>query len=282
MAKGLSVHVGLNAVDPTHYAGWAGPLAACEFDARDMESIARANGFQPTVLLTTEATAEAVTDVIRAAATELKSGDILFLSYSGHGGQIEDSNGDEDDRKDETWCLFDRQLIDDELYTLWSEFDPGVRIFVLSDSCHSGSAARDTLDVVGIEPIVAAVGADGGAEGAPRLKVMPERLQRDVYQQHKQLYDDIQDNTTAYDKTELQVAVLLISGCQDSQTSADGDRNGLFTQVLRNVWADGAFDGDYRRFCKNIVAGMPLWQVPNFFWAGQPSAEFEQQRPFSV
>jgi metacaspase-1 len=45
MAKGLSVHVGLNAVDPTHHAGWAGPLAACEFDA----SIARANGFQPTV-----------------------------------------------------------------------------------------------------------------------------------------------------------------------------------------------------------------------------------------
>jgi len=83
MAKGLSVHVGLNAVDPTHYADWAGPLAACEFDARDMESIARANGFQPTVLRTTEATAEAVTDVIRAAATELKSGDILFLSYSG-------------------------------------------------------------------------------------------------------------------------------------------------------------------------------------------------------
>jgi hypothetical protein len=26
MAKGLSVHVGLNAVDPTHYAGWAGRL----------------------------------------------------------------------------------------------------------------------------------------------------------------------------------------------------------------------------------------------------------------
>ena len=32
-ATGLSLHVGLNAVDPAHYAGWSGPLNACEADA---------------------------------------------------------------------------------------------------------------------------------------------------------------------------------------------------------------------------------------------------------
>ena len=40
MAKGYSLHVGLNAVDPAHYEGWDGALAACEFDADDMAELA--------------------------------------------------------------------------------------------------------------------------------------------------------------------------------------------------------------------------------------------------
>ena len=51
-----------------------------------------------------------------------------------------DASADEPDRTDETWVLFDRQLVDDELYEMWPQFVPGVRILVLSDSCHSGTA----------------------------------------------------------------------------------------------------------------------------------------------
>ena len=281
MARGLSIHIGLNRVDPAHYAGWDGQLRACEFDAKDMEAIARAKGFEPTLLLTNDATADAVIEAIRKASDALAADDILLLSYSGHGGQIDDQNSDEDDRKDETWCLFDRQLIDDELYTVWSEFKPGARVFMLSDSCHSGSAARGALEIVGAEVINDTVGTADN-EDEPRLKVLPTDLQKKVYKQHKELYDTIQANTTAYDKTEIPARVLLISGCQDSQTSADGDRNGLFTQALRTVWDDGKFEGNYRDLAKKVVALMPLWQVPNFFWAGTPDLEFEQQRPFTI
>ena len=35
-ARAMSLHIGLNAVDPKHYGGWSGPLAACEFDANDL------------------------------------------------------------------------------------------------------------------------------------------------------------------------------------------------------------------------------------------------------
>ena len=45
--------------------------------------------------------------------------------------------------QDETWCIYsDRQLVDDELYSLWAQFAAGVRIFVLSDSCHSGTVLK--------------------------------------------------------------------------------------------------------------------------------------------
>ena len=50
--KGISLHIGLNAVNAADYGGWDGPLAACEFDANDMTAIAKTKGFKPTVLLT--------------------------------------------------------------------------------------------------------------------------------------------------------------------------------------------------------------------------------------
>ena len=51
------------------------------------------------------------------------------------GGQINDIHNDEPDGLDETWALYDRELIDDELYAMWSHFRPGGGIFILSDSC---------------------------------------------------------------------------------------------------------------------------------------------------
>ena len=60
MARGMSLHIGLNAVDPAHYNGWDGALTACEFDANDMESLAQSRGFETTKLLTGEAMADAI------------------------------------------------------------------------------------------------------------------------------------------------------------------------------------------------------------------------------
>lgn len=45
MAQGVAVCIGLNSVSPDHYQGWSGPLRACEFDARDMELLAKSQGF---------------------------------------------------------------------------------------------------------------------------------------------------------------------------------------------------------------------------------------------
>jgi hypothetical protein len=77
------------------------------------------------------------------------------------------------------------------------------------------------------------------------------------------------------------VPILLISGCQDNQTSADGDHNGRFTEEVLKVWNHGRFDGNYPRFHAEIVAGMPSNQTPNLYTLGPVSA-FLRQRPFSV
>ncbi len=115
-ANARSLHIGLNAVSPAAYGGWDGPLAACEFDAKDMAAIAKSRGMKTTLLLTKKGTRAHVLATVRSAAKRLVKGDFFFLTYSGHGGQVPDVTGEETDKQDETWCLYDGQLIDDELY----------------------------------------------------------------------------------------------------------------------------------------------------------------------
>jgi metacaspase-1 len=274
----MALHIGLNRVDSRHYrdkAGrpWDGALDGCEFDAADMHELAKAQGLDGPVLLSAEATTEAVVDAIRAAAQRLASGDLFFLSYSGHGGQLTDYDGDEfDDHADETWLLYDRELVDDELFALWKEFKPGVRILVLSDSCHSGSMNRGAREAY--DPIRAEAGA--------KTREMPVEVQRATYCAHRELYDQIQAAHPKGDQVELGAHVLLISGCQDDELSLDGMGNGRFTGTLLRVWDGGAFEGDYAGLHRVILDRMPATQQPNLSPLPPRSPAFEQQRPFTV
>lgn len=280
MPHGVSIHLGLNSVDPNQYDGWDGRLVACEFDANDMAALAAEQGFESRKLLTAEATSEALQTALEAAAETLVEDDVLLLTYSGHGGQVPDLNGDDADQMDETWVLYDRQVVDDELYSLWGRFKPGVRIAVLSDSCHSGSVVRDLQEAVRPEALSLSGRLTG--DGPPRMRAMPVDVSQRVYRAHQKLYDEIQKNVPALESADVQASVLLISGCQDNQTSADGNRNGLFTQTLLGVWDEGHFRGSYRTFRKRIAEKMPPWQSPNFYAVGKRDRGFERERPFTV
>jgi hypothetical protein len=279
MAKGISIHIGLNTVDPAHYNGWDGQLQACEYDAKDMQKIAEGKGFDSTIMLSKEATAEAVAEAIRRAASELDKGDLLFLTYSGHGGQVPDTSSDETgDATDETWVLYDRQLVDDELFSLWAGFEPGVRIFVLSDSCHSGSVTRDLFDAL-VPQIVEKGMVD---DASPRTKELPRDVQDATYRANEELYRQIQSSHESGGDVDVRASVILISGCQDNQLSLDGDRNGLFTQTLLGVWDDGSWQGGHRKFWKAIGAKMPPTQSPNFFRTGARDPKFRRQTPLTI
>ena len=293
--QAMSLHIGLNAVNPAHYGGWSGELAACEFDARDMAAIAESKRMKSTVLLTKKATRDDVLAAIRGAAKALAAGDLFFMTYSGHGGQVPDVTGDEEDKQDETWCLFDGQLIDDELYFELSRFAAGVRIVVLSDSCHSGTVTRDLPPTVAIVPT---------GEPPQRPKLMPRSVGLRTYRDNQAFYDKLQrdvaeaagdrivDPDTALANVAVsgrltavvnnfKPAVILISGCQDNQTSMDGQHNGAFTEQLLAVWNNGGFSGSYASFHAKIRSRMQPTQSPNLFALGAAGA-FMAQQPFAL
>jgi hypothetical protein len=273
MAKVKSLHIGLNAVDPASY-GAPFELIACEADARDMRRIAKAQGAEAELLLTADATCDAVLEGIAAASSELESGDLFFLTYSGHGGQVQDVDGDEeDDQLDETWCLFDTQLRDDDINTALASFAEGVRILMLSDSCHSGTVSR------GI-----ALERDKELEDAAKAKRLPLDATKREFAQHAQQYHA----RKAVPQSAVKATGVLISGCRDNQTSQDGDVNGAFTAAFLDAWKDGDFEGDHSELheavCKTLKE-LDYEQVPNLQTVAKDDdafREFLAQRPLNV
>lgn len=268
MSKGLSLHVGLNSVNPDHYAGWSGPLNACENDARDMKSLAEKQGYTASLLLTKDATRNSILKSINKSASDLQDGDIFLLTYSGHGGTTRDMDGEETTGNDSTWCLYDGQLVDDEIYVALGGFKRGVRIFVLSDSCHSGTVLRAVQQK---------------RDTYVQYRAIPQTTARETYLKNKQFYDELLSKLyQASGKGGVKASALLISGCQDDQLSLDGRKNGAFTEQLIDVWNKGRFSGDYRAFYEKIRNGLPRTQVPNWFPVGEASKSFYAQKPFSI
>jgi hypothetical protein len=122
-----------------------------------------------------------------------RPGDHLFFHYSGHGSQQRDTSGDEMDGKDETLVPCDFQshgmLSDDDLRRLLVlPLPKGVRLTVIMDCCHSGTA----MDL----PYKMKLGNDARSATLKRKSAnrMPRTGEADV---------------------------VMISGCMDTQTSAD-------------------------------------------------------------
>ncbi|WP_405982805.1 caspase family protein [Streptomyces sp. NBC_00158] len=283
MPQGLSIHIGINEIDEARY-GTKGELKNPENDALTMRDLAGANGFDTlATLLTKDATSEKVTSVLETAAARLTAGDLLLLTYAGHGSQVPDKNGDEPDRRDETWVLYDRQFIDDELYAHFAAFAPGVRILLLSDSCHSGTVSRDVSHFLDDAELVRAFDTSDPSEVRARIRALPQDAQFRNYQRDQELYDGIQRSVPALDLQDIQADVLLLSGCQDNQTSSDGvGPNGLFTEVLLKTWKNGAFRGSYTALHRQVVESMPFYQTPNMLQTGRRTQEFASQSPFAI
>ncbi|MCB0548193.1 MAG: caspase family protein [Phaeodactylibacter sp.] len=315
MSNKISLHIGINEVDPGHYLsskdkGWKGELDGCESDALAMKAMATAHGFQASALLTRQATRKAVQAAIREAARTLPPGGHFLLTYSGHGSQVRDVSGDEledadlvlaspsksqkqelgakgfsfgeepasteavSDNRDETWCLYDKQLLDDELWALWAEFQEGVNILIFSDSCHSGTVSK------GLEETLTA-----GQEGM-QPRIVPRATLGFTYRTHKDFYDGLQLRPDE-PRPVVKARVRLFSGCLDQQSSFEDTESdppqGYFTRSVLKALEEGAFanyDEFFERIKANLDPGAALLQTPHHTVFGGKDGKGDGRLPF--
>ncbi len=278
MAKGYSLHIGVNAVDPNHYNGWSGELDGCENDALVYEALSKEAGFTTiTTLLTKDATYQSVLKTLTDYSRSMNKGDLFFLTYAGHGGTIPDINKDEEDGYDETWCLHDRQLVDDEIFHALKDFKEGVRILMFSDSCHSGTVSRNpvklndelTLDI-------------NGQEETHKLKSRQAPVREvciPTYERNASMYNPVLERPKVY-PDEVPGFIMLFAACQDNQTAKEWGSNGLFTSTFKKVFK-GALK-NYDELFKEILKQIPDIQTPNLFVYGNREFDFSKSLPFSV
>lgn len=141
-----AVLIGIN------YTGQQGQLSGCHNDVKNMkEYLMNIHGFEErnmTVLMDDgrhiSPTRANIMQAYRDLARNSAPGDTVFIHYSGHGGRVRDTSGDEDDGYDETLIPVDfqrsGQITDDELFRdLVKPMPKGVLMTSLMDCCHSGT-----------------------------------------------------------------------------------------------------------------------------------------------
>ncbi|CZT12844.1 probable Metacaspase-1A [Rhynchosporium agropyri] len=157
--------------------------------------------------------------------------DSLFFHYSGHGGQTQDTSGDEEDGNDEVIYPVDYKqaghIVDDEMHSIMvSPLQPGVRLTAIFDSCHSGSA----LDLPYIYSTQGVLKEPNLAKEAGQglLGVISSASQGDYGKVAGHLmgfFKKATDGDEAYEKTVATKTspadVVMWSGSKDDQTSAD-------------------------------------------------------------
>jgi len=96
------------------------------------------------ILLDSQATKKNTLDALKSLLAGAKAGDHLVYTNSSHGSYVADTSGDEE-RYDEIICPYDidaNQIEDDDLRGLFANLPKDVRLTVILDNCHSGTATR--------------------------------------------------------------------------------------------------------------------------------------------
>jgi hypothetical protein len=252
MAK-RAVCVGIN-----DYPGTNMDLSGCVNDARDWQGVLEARGYQVTSLVDAQATRAAMLEALTALVTSGASGDTLVFTYSGHGSWLPDESGDEDDLRDEMMCPYDvmdkQYLLDDDIAGVLAQKKAGVCLFIISDSCHSGSVTKFAPEI-----------GPRGAHPIPRFLPPLTLVGRDIAMERA-----VEIASRSTKATRQAYPAVLFSGCRDDQfsydTSFNGRPNGAFTRVAIEELAKGP--ATPRAWMDLIKARLPtptLPQTPQLF-----------------
>lgn len=181
-----------------------------------------------TTLTDLKATKKAMQTAIQKLIGSGKKGDTLLLHYSGHGSNVPDDNGDEADHRDEILCPTDLDwkdtLRDDWLRKTFNKLQKGVSLTVIMDCCHSGTITRVMTppDAPVRERFLPCpldfMATESGRKLRGTVRVQSGKAPRGRKRKSDVVHADIPE--------------LLITGCRDTQTSADADINGIYNGAL--------------------------------------------------
>lgn len=138
-------------------------LEGCVNDVFLMSSVLQECGFPPEsirVCLDERATAQGITERLKWLLDDPRPGDERVFYYSGHGATIPEYGENlEPDRKTETLVPWDfdwsaeRAVVDDQIFTLYSQLPYRTRFVMILDCCHSGGMHRQgRAKVRGLNP----------------------------------------------------------------------------------------------------------------------------------
>jgi metacaspase-1 len=186
-----AVCIGIN-----NYPGIFNDLKGCVNDAKDWSALLQGLGFETSLMLDSQATRTNVKAALQGLVDATHAGDVAVFTYSGHGTQVSDRSDDEGDRYDEAICLYDGNVIDDDLRTILKGIRPHATLVIISDSCFSGSVTRIAPEPAIPRFVPPAFSTAGKSARRPFL--MPE----------------------------ADMPEILITGCSDSEYSYDAEFNG--------------------------------------------------------
>lgn len=239
-----------------NYVGTSSQLNGCWNDTHNLANFIQHHaGYHPDdmVILTDEPsdnprtypTRENMVNAMHWLVSDARPGDALFFQFSGHGGQERAVEMDEEDGYNETILPLDYaqtgQIPDDELHArLVRPLPVGCRLTALFDSCHSGTA----LDL----PYVYATSGNIKETnitmnvGKGILGAAMDYARGDIGGVVRGLFDTFKSATVnshsaqyTRDTRSSGADVIMLSGCKDSQTSADAVEAGKATGAMS--WA---------------------------------------------
>ncbi|TWU03023.1 Caspase domain protein [Symmachiella macrocystis] len=286
MSFSMSLHIGVNEVDPDTY-GEVPRLRSAVKDAEAMEQIATDLEYQDTFHLHNEdATVSAVLTRIGEMALQIEPGGVAMVTYAGHGSEVPDDTGDEQSGRDQTWVLYDKMLIDDQLRAMWGRFAPGVRVFFVSDSCHSGSMARTFKEAINKlkdnTPQFLLGTRDFIGPDIPKERILPPDAALQAFSKYESEIVSTQWTCGNRGLGVIGATVISLAACQDDEVAGDGANNGVFTAALLQVWNNGQFSGSSQQFLDAIARKTRMYQRPRFEAFGASNPGMMEQIPFGV
>ncbi|PTY08353.1 hypothetical protein DB347_01865 [Opitutaceae bacterium EW11] len=217
------------------------PLSGCVNDARQWETAFKNLGFTTETLLDEQATRDAMLGRITSLVTESRAGDVVVVQYAGHGTQLEDLNGDEDDSYDEALCPIDypsgRFLIDDDLADVFDRIPDGVNVTVFTDCCHSGTITRLALGVPS---------APAAPSSRARFIVATPELEAAHKQDRERMA--LQSRAPKAARPYLQAREVLFCACRANEVAMESNGHGDFTIRAVPLLARGAAGMTHEQF----------------------------------